>query len=146
VGTLLAKFFLMTILTTPTAAADAPDLKPGVYKGPATVTRGTDEVNGRLTLTIKSVGDDGKVKAVARGSNGLAGTIELTGTIDENGVFRFQGSGQQVSYGSSIPLKIKGKGRVIGNTIKGTYNIEQKVGDLIYESDAVFEVTFVDDE
>lgn len=141
---LFTNLALLTAMSTP-IAADAGDLKPGTYKGPAVVTADDAETSGRLTMVIKSVDEAGNVKATVRGSNGLSGTGEITGKIDEDGVFRFKGSLTQPYGTSSIVWKIKGKAKVTGDRIKGTYNLETSFVGTVTETDGKFEIKLVDD-
>ncbi|HJZ55139.1 MAG TPA: hypothetical protein VKE74_09285 [Gemmataceae bacterium] len=142
---LCANVALLTALTVPSPTTAPGELKTGTYKGPATVTSNDIETTGRLTLTIKSVDRAGNVKGTVRGSNGLVGVGEFTGTVDEDGVFRFQGTLTQQGALTTVKAKIKGKARVSGDRIKGTYNLEYNPYGQIYEADAVFEVKFVDE-
>ena len=141
---LITNLALLTAMSASTSA-DAGDLKPGTYKGPAVVSADDVESNGRLSMVIKSVDEAGNVKATIRGSNGLSGTGEITGKIDEDGIFRFKGSVTQPYGTSSVVWKIKGKAKVNGDKIKGTYNMETNFSGLITEADGKFEVKLVDD-
>jgi hypothetical protein len=141
---LFTNLALLTAMTTPTAAA-AGDLKPGTYKGPAVVGAYDLETTGRLTIVIKSVDEEGSVKGTIRGSNGLVGVGEITGKIDEEGVFRFKGSIAQTYAGTARVWKLKGKAKVTGDQIKGVYNLETSYSGVIAEQDGKFVVKLVDD-
>jgi hypothetical protein len=63
-------------------------LRLGTYKGAATTT---NQFTGTLRIKIKSVDEEGNVKADLRASNGLYGEGSLTGKVDAMGNLRLDG-------------------------------------------------------
>src|SRR5262249_37484326 len=134
-STVLGSLALLGALTAPTAAtADNGGLKGGIYKGPAQLFDGPITRGGRGALTIKSL-ENGKVKAHSEASNGLAGSFDLDGTIDDAGVFRFRGESTEEAAGIVYPIYVRGKAKVSGETIKGQFTFERRSGSIVQQYD-----------